>query len=201
MSFFEHILVPLGEFVVSVIEATGEVGVFVLMALESANIPIPSEIIMPFAGFVASRGELLFWFAVLAGALGNTIGSVVSYWIGIRGGRPFLERWGRYIFIHARDLERGDRAFQKYGVKIAFWSRLLPVVRTFVSLPAGINRAPFAPFVVFTFIGSLIWSCLLTDNPFFLRTSVAIVILIVLIIAGYVWYHIKNGKSQASHRS
>ena len=206
MSLFDTILVPLGEFVIAVIESTGELGVFVLMAIESANIPIPSEVIMPFAGAVAARGELLFWGAVLAGALGNTVGSVISYWVGLRGGRPFVKRWGKYFFVRESELERGERWIERYGVHVAFWSRLLPVVRTFISLPAGVVRAPFLPFTVFTFIGSFLWSAFLAwvgfflgerwheIEPFFRQASVLIVGVFVVIVVLYIWYHIKDKK-------
>ena len=206
MSLFDTILVPLGEFVIAVIESTGELGVFVLMAIESANIPIPSEVIMPFAGAVAARGELLFCGAVLAGALGNTVGSVISYWVGLRGGRPFVKRWGKYFFVRESELERGERWIERYGVHVAFWSRLLPVVRTFISLPAGVVRAPFLPFTVFTFIGSFLWSAFLAwvgfvlgerwheIEPFFRQASVLIVGVFVVIVVLYIWYHIKDKK-------
>ena len=190
---------------VGVIESTGELGVFVLMAAESANIPIPSEIIMPFGGFAASAGSLSFWGVVFAGALGNLVGSLVSYWIGLKGGRPVLERWGKYLLIHPADLERGHRLFHRYGLAIAFWSRLLPVVRTFISLPAGINRAPLLTFSLFTFLGSFLWSWLLAwlgftlgENwevirPHFENFSWLIVGFTILGIILYVWRHFKNG--------
>ncbi len=204
MNFFDTILVPLGEFVIWVIESTGQFGVFFLMAVESANIPVPSEVIMPFAGAVAARGELLFWGVVLAGALGNTVGSVVSYWVGYKGGRSFVLRWGKYFFVSSHELEKGEVWIRRYGVHVAFWSRLLPVVRTFISLPAGIVRAPFIPFTIFTFIGSFIWSALLAwvgyllgerwhdIEPFFRRASLLILAVLVAIFILYVWYHVKE---------
>ena len=202
----QHILEWGATQVISFIEATGELGVFLLMALESANIPIPSEIIMPFSGYAASIGVFGFWIIVLVGALGNLAGSLVSYWIGYKGGRPLLEKYGKYILVHKSDLEWGDRVFLKHGLKIAFWSRLLPVVRTFVSLPAGINKAPLKSFAVYTFLGSLIWSCFLTyigfwlgenwalAGPIFERFSFLIAGGIVLVIIIYIWHHINNAK-------
>lgn len=210
MNMFSEILGSLGSSVISIIDSAGELGVFLLMTLESANIPIPSEIIMPFAGFSASRGLMNFWVVVLVGALGNLTGSLISYWIGVRGGRPLLERYGKYFLVSQRDLEKGDYYFKRYGIKIAFWSRLVPIVRTFVSLPAGINRAPLTPFAIFTFTGSFLWSALLAwlgfwlgENwtavrPYFEQLSFLIFGLIILVVIIWIWQHLKNGKSVTS---
>jgi len=200
------VLVWLAEFVISVINKTGEFGVFILSTLESANIPIPSEVIMPFGGFAASTGTLSIWLVILAGALGNLTGSLISYWVGFKGGRIFIERYGKYFFVSTSDLEKGDKYFKKYGTKIAFWSRLLPIVRTFISLPAGINKAPLASFSTFTFIGSLLWSALLASlgfwlgenwtviRPYFEQFTYAIAGLIILGLVIYIWYHLKDRK-------
>ena len=146
----------------------------------------------------------MFGGGVLAGALGNTVGSVISYWIGLRGGRPFVRRWGKYFFVREGELKKGEEWIRKYGVHVAFWSRLLPVVRTFISLPAGIVRAPFVPFTVFTFIGSFLWSTVLAwvgfllgerwheIEPFFRRSSLLILSFLVVIVVLYIWYHIKD---------
>jgi len=204
LDLFDIIFAPVGAFVIELIEQTGLWGVFVLMAIESANIPVPSEIIMPFAGAVVALGELSFWKVVLAGALGNTSGSVISYYIGVWGGRPFVKKWGKYFFIHEHELEKGERWIKKYGIHVAFWSRLLPVVRTFISLPAGVVRAPIISFTTFTFIGSFIWSAFLVwlgyqlgeswheIEPYFRQASIFIAISIVAIAGAYFWYHIKN---------
>src|SRR5579884_3048525 len=109
------------------------------MALESCNIPIPSEIILPLSGFLVGQGVFSFWPAVLAGSVGGTLGSAVSYWIGALGGRPLMLRYGRYVLISAADAQQADVFFEKHGDVTAFVSRLLPVVRTFISLPAGIT--------------------------------------------------------------
>jgi len=132
------------------------------MAIESACIPLPSEIIMPLAGWmlIKNLGQpvVLVLLAGLYGAVGNLIGSIVAYGVGMWGGRPFLMRWGKYILISHHDLDRADRWFQKYGGRSIFISRLLPAVRTFISLPAGIARMNFVKFCVYSFSGSFIWS-------------------------------------------
>ena len=148
-------------FISQLYDAIGWPGVVVLSAIESANIPVPSEIIMPLSGWmlVRDKGLALEYTAVAGfyGALGNTIGSVVSYWIGAKGGRPFIERYGRYVLISHHDLALADRWFRKYGDFAIFFSRLLPVVRTFISFPAGVARMPFVKFVVYTFLGAFLW--------------------------------------------
>ncbi|NLW62922.1 MAG: DedA family protein [Syntrophomonadaceae bacterium] len=133
-------------------------GLIVGMALESACFPLPSEIILPFGGYLVSEGILKFWEAVLAGLLGGVLGSTAAYLIGSYGGRPFIQKYGRYILIRERDLQRADDLFARYGNKIVFWARLMPVVRTFISLPAGIARMDFPSFLIYTIAGSLPWT-------------------------------------------
>lgn len=155
----EHQIV---QFLQALFQAIGWPGVVAIMALESANIPIPSEITMPLAGWmlVEAQGHPS-WYALVAGgfygALGCTIGSVLSYAIGAFGGRPFLERYGRYVLISRHDIEVADRWFERWGEPTAFFSRLLPIVRTFISLPAGVARMPLGRFTFYTFVGSFIW--------------------------------------------
>src|SRR3990172_9104066 len=136
-------------------------GVVVLMAIESASIPLPSEIIMPVAGWMLVKEQNLpAVFTLVAGAwgaLGCTIGSAVAHWVGARGGRPFLREYGKYFLVHHHDLDLADKWFERQGSLTAFSSRLLPVVRTFISLPAGIARMNFPRFVIYTFVGSFIW--------------------------------------------
>ena len=130
-------------------------GVVVLMAVESACIPLPSEIIMPLAGWLLiknqSLGPIYILVAGAYGALGCTIGSVIAYGVGMWGGRPFLEKYGKYVLVTRRDLDLADRWFNRYGSWSIFLSRLLPVIRTFISLPAGIVRMDFAKFIIYTF--------------------------------------------------
>ena len=157
-----EILRPLVEFITSVISSLGYGGIFFLMILESALIPIPSEIIMPFSGFLASTGKLGSVGVILAGSLGNLVGSVITYYLGIRLGRAFLIKYGKYILFRVHHLVWTEQLFQKYGDKISFVGRLLPVVRTYISLPAGIGKSNFIKFVVYTLVGSIIWNSLLT---------------------------------------
>ncbi|MEK7542217.1 MAG: DedA family protein [Patescibacteria group bacterium] len=159
---FQTILELLASFVINTIETTGYVGIAVLMALESANIPIPSEIIMPFAGYLVFEEKFNFFLVVFWGAMGNLLGSLVSYYFGFFGGRVFLERFGKFIFITKHDLDVADSWFKKYGTLVIFASRVLPVVRTFISFPAGIAKMNVWKFTIYTFAGSLIWSIILT---------------------------------------
>lgn len=141
--------------IISTISALGYFGVVVMMAIESACIPLPSEIIMPFSGYLVAQGRFTLWGVALAGAIGCVLGSVIAYWIGYYGGRPLVERYGRYVFLTQHDLDSADRFFEKHGNAAVFFSRLLPVVRTFISLPVGIARMNFTRFVIYTFLGSL----------------------------------------------
>jgi len=156
---FEHQLV---EFLHSLFDTIGWTGVVVIMALESANIPIPSEVTMPLAGWMLTNSYLdALLHGGFYGALGCTIGSVISYGLGAYGGRPLVERWGRYILVSEEDLEKADGWFARWGDWASFISRLLPIVRTFISFPAGMMRTNFTRFTIFSFVGSFIWCGLL----------------------------------------
>src|SRR3954463_1749678 len=143
--------------IVAVIAALGYWGVGLLMAIESACIPLPSEIIMPFSGYLVSRGEMNIWGVGVAGAFGCVVGSLVAYWVVMYGGRPLIEKYGRYILLSRHDLDLADRWFARYGEVIVFASRLLPVVRTFIAFPAGVARMNMTRFTAYTFLGSLPW--------------------------------------------
>jgi len=150
------------DYIRHVYQALGWPGVVLLMAIESACIPLPSEIIMPLSGWmlIADKG-LGVEYVVLAGfcgAVGNVIGSVIAYWVGAWGGRPLLNRYGKYLLISQHDVESADRWFDRYGDRIVFLSRLLPAVRTFISFPAGVARMKMGKFVLYSFLGSLPWS-------------------------------------------
>jgi membrane protein DedA with SNARE-associated domain len=152
-----RIIEVLSGFIIAVISAGGYWGIVLLMAIESACIPLPSEVIMPFSGYLVYIGRFnLFWVAT-AGAFGCNVGSVVAYYLGYYGGRPLVERYGRYILLSEKELQWADRFFEKYGDWAVFISRLLPVVRTFIALPAGIARMKQLRFHVFTFVGSWPW--------------------------------------------
>ncbi|MGB7902400.1 MAG: DedA family protein [Halobacteriota archaeon] len=151
MNIFE----TLSNFVIAVIEQLGYGGVFVGMTLESTGLPLPSEIIMAFAGYVVWEGQLTLLGITLAGTLGCLTGSLIAYGIGAYGGRPLLERYGKYVLIRKNELDRGEQWFAKHGESAVFISRLLPVVRTYISFPAGIVRMDVRKFSVYTFLGSL----------------------------------------------
>ena len=143
--------------------ATGLIGdwglpaVFVLMLLESACIPVPSEAIMPFAGFAVSEGDMTLLGITVAGVLGNLVGSWIAYWVGLYGGRPFIDKYGKYILLRHHHVELAERWFAKYGAATVFFTRCLPIVRTFISLPAGIARMPFWKFTLYTLLGCIPW--------------------------------------------
>lgn len=200
----EKVIAYLAGFCVAVISAGGYVGLALLMAIESACIPLPSEIIMPFAGYLVSTGHFTLIGAATAGAIGCNIGSTVAYYVAIYGGRPALERWGPYLLIRPSDVERSERLFARYGSAMVFVGRLLPVVRTFIAFPAGLARMPMVPFQIYTFIGSWIWSFGLAyvgyilgaqwnSNPtlrdVFHSLDAVIVTLLLAGIAWFVWSH------------
>ncbi len=160
-NFIEWIITVLSQFVITMISRFEYWGIFLTMAIESACIPLPSEIIMPFSGYLVTTGQFTMLGVTLAGAIGNVVGSIVAYYAGVWGGRPFVERYGPYVLISHKDLDRADRWFMQYGEAAVFFSRMLPVVRTFISLPAGIARMNFLRFVLFTFLGALPWCYLL----------------------------------------
>jgi len=205
----ETILSALAGFITEVISAGGYAGIALLMAIESACIPLPSEIIMPFSGYLVSTGRFeLFWVAT-AGALGCNIGSTLAYYVGAYGGRRAVERWGRYLLIDPHDLAIADRFFQRWGSATVFVSRLLPVVRTFIALPAGIAHMNQVKFQLYTFLGSWPWCFALayvgmklgeawssdpTLKDTLHRFDAAIVAVLVLGAAWYVWRHVRGAR-------
>ena len=196
----------LANFVVMCIEATGYLGLFLLMFVESCGILMPSEVIMPFSGFLVADGSMNFWLVAIMGALGNLGGSLLAYWIGWKGGRPLVEKYGRYILLSKHDLDLADKWFSEYGSATTFFGRLLPIVRTFISFPAGISKMDIKKFSIYTFLGALPWSALLAyagvkmgENWEKIRETLhnfdlAMGILIVVFIAWYVWRHIKHSR-------
>ncbi|MEA2678138.1 MAG: hypothetical protein QOJ81_2279 [Chloroflexota bacterium] len=208
LEFIDKIVIP---FLTSLYGTLGYLGVMVAMAIESAMIPLPSELILPFAGFLISdpsalepltKGPWNFWVVVVVATIGNTIGSVIGYAIGAWGGRPFLQRYGKYLLIRPHEIELADHFFQKYGSATAFFSRLLPIVRTFISFPAGVARMNLLKFIVYSTAGAFIWSTALvwagvqlgakwTDirhalQPFDLLIAVIVILLVVL----FIWWRL-----------
>ena len=162
----EKIVGLLAAWIMGVISNMGYGGIVLLMGIESACIPLPSEVIMPFAGFLVFKGEMLLWAVALAGALGCVLGSIPAYYLGMFGGRPLVEKYGKWVLISAKDLNWADQAFAKHGDIIIFIGRLLPAVRTFIAFPAGVARMPMGKFISYTFIGSFIWCYLLAFAGF-----------------------------------
>lgn len=199
----EAILEAIVRTVLAIIEQSGYGGIFILMALESANIPIPSEVIMPFAGYLVWQEQFQFLSVVLWGAMGNLLGSVISYFIGFYGGRAFIERYGKFFFVTQHDLAVADRWFKKYGAITIFASRILPVVRTFISFPAGVAKMNIWKFSLYTLAGSLIWSTILTYtgviagenwnvlSPYFRKFDWLIVLLLIGGGVWWIWRHIR----------
>lgn len=143
------------------ISSWGYLAVAILMAMENTCIPIPSELILGFAGYLVSIGQINFAKVIVAGMIGGMAGSIITYYIGYLGGRPFIYKYGKYFFIKKSHVDTAQRWFDKYGIKAVFFSRLLPVVRTFISLPAGFAGVNMKKFIIFTFAGSLPWTILI----------------------------------------
>ncbi len=162
----ELILKPLTHFVIFLISKFGYLGVALAMAIESANIPLPSEIIMPFSGFLVSLHQFNFWGVLVWGTVGGVLGSLISYGLGYFKGeeeaRHLIRKYGKFVMIHEYELDDAIHWFDKYGDLTTFIGRLLPIVRTFISLPAGIARMPLKPFIFYAALGSFLWSGLLT---------------------------------------
>jgi membrane protein DedA with SNARE-associated domain len=204
----ETILAAVSTWIVHVIDAAGYAGIVALMAIESACIPLPSEIIMPFSGYLVSVGRFSLVGAATMGALGCNVGSTVAYYIAAYGGRAVVERWGPYILIRRSDLDRADRFFSRHGAATVFFGRLLPVVRTYIAFPAGLARMPMLKFQVYTFLGSwpwclgLAWAGMVlgerwnsdpTLHRVFHRFDLAISLVLALGLAWFIWSHLRSG--------
>ena len=208
LAFIDNFVIPMLN---SLYGAVGYLGVMVAMAIESAMVPLPSELILPYAGFLVSdtlqlepltKAPWSFWIVVIVATFGNTLGSLVAYAIGAWGGRPFLERYGRYLLIRPHEIELADRFFERYGAATVFVGRLLPIVRTFISFPAGVTRMPLGTFVLYSTLGAFPWSILLVYagtvlgahwvdirhalQPF----DLAIAVVVVLGVVGFIWWRL-----------
>jgi len=196
MSFVEAIV----DFCVNFIQQTGYIGIILLMAMESTAFPIPSEAVMPFAGFFVYEGKFNIVFATLAGGIGSLLGSLFSYYIGKIFGRRFILKYGKYIFISEKHLIMTEKFFQKYGEKAVFIARFIPVVRHLISFPAGIGNMDIKKFSLYTFIGSFIWCFVLVQSGYILKenwvliekyTGILDYVLIFLIILAVIYFYIK----------
>jgi membrane protein DedA with SNARE-associated domain len=206
MAIVLEILKPLVEFITSFIAHLGYAGIFSLMILESALIPIPSEIIMPFSGFLSSTGKLDPFLVTLSGSLGNLIGSLLTYYFGIKAGRKFILRYGKYILFKKEHLEITENLFRRYGDRISFVGRLLPGIRTYVSLPAGIGKSNFTKFIVYTFAGSIVWNSMLTYVGMSLgsswknidKYSIYLDVAAILLVAAFIIWFIYTTKRKSN---
>jgi membrane protein DedA with SNARE-associated domain len=196
----DQVISLLASWIVAVISSAGYFGVVILMAIESACIPLPSEVIMPFAGYLVSIGQFSLIGAATMGALGCNVGSTVAYYVAAKGGRPAIERWGRYILIGPAEIDRADRFFARYGSATVFFGRLLPVVRTFIAFPAGLARMPMLKFQLYTFLGSWPWCFALAyigyvlgarwdSDPTFRKLFHEFdAVIVVAVLAGFAWF-------------
>ncbi len=150
-------------------------GLFILMTLESTMLPIPSEVVIPFSGYLAYKGILNIYLVIIFSSLGGLAGSLIAYYIGYFGGRAFILKYGKYFFISEKNLETAEKWFRKYGKISVFTTRLVPIIRTFISLPAGIGEMPLKEFIFYTFSGSLLWSAILAFGGYMLQDRWAII--------------------------
>ncbi len=218
--YLADITTSITNFVTSLYVHTGLVGILLAMAIESCCIPLPSEVVMPLAGVMLITGKILGGIGLLpgvilvalVGSLGCVVGSIAAYGIGYAGGRPLMLKYGRYVLISQHDADKADAFFKKYGSATAFFSRLLPVVRTYISLPAGITRMPLVKFIVYTFLGSFPWCVLLAYvgtliggnlaklAPIFHDLDIVIIVAVVVLVALYIWRHLRNDRlARAAH--
>lgn len=216
---FDFLNGPVRQLVTQIYDAVGYVGVALWVAIESVIIPIPSELVLPFAGFLVGEGTSLEpltgqpWslaLVTIAGTIGSVIGALIAYAIGYYGGRPAIERWGRFLRITPQDLDRTDAFFARHGNKAAFFGRLLPVVRSLVSFAAGIARMPLLPFVIFTALGSLPFTFVLvfagtqlganweSIGDVLKRFEYAILAVLAIAIVGFVWVRIVRPRRRAA---
>ncbi len=208
----DKLLSGLSALIISVIASLGYGGVVLLMAVESACIPLPSEVIMPFAGYLVSTGRFGLQAVAIAGAVGCLLGSYVAYFVGATGGRQAFQSYGRYVLISTRELEVADRFFERWGSPTVFAARLLPVVRTFIAFPAGVSRMGLWRFSIYTLLGSYPWCLALAYAgmklgqhwrdlaPYFHRFDNLIAVLLVLAIAVFVYAKLRGRTHEPTHR-
>lgn len=206
----EKIIAGISSLIIATISTLGYTGVVLMMAIESACIPLPSEVIMPFSGYLVATGRFGLNMVAIAGAVGCLLGSYAAYYVGANRGRRFIERYGRYVLIAPHELEIADRFFLRWGSHAVFWSRMLPVVRTFIAFPAGVSRMNLLPFTIYTLIGSYLWCLMLAyagmklgqhwDHlaPWFHRFDALIAVLLVAGAGALLYNRIKGIRSAPS---
>lgn len=201
MEYIQNIIVSAAKFSTETISSLGYFGIFILMVAESTMIPLPSELVMPFAGYLVYQGRFDFLTAALVSALGTIMGSLISYYIGKYGGEPFLESYGKYLLVNKKDLKTTHDWFKKRGEATIFISRFVPVVRHLISIPAGIANMNLKKFVIFTFIGGFIWNTILLYLGFLLGKNWSVIhehtrpisyAMALLVMAGAVYFYYKH---------
>ena len=200
----EQLLTSIATWILGIISSMHYAGIVLLMTIESACIPLPSEIIMPFAGFLVSKGEMTLFGIAMAGAIGCVLGSIPAYYLGMFGGRPLADKYGKYVLISKKDLDMADRWFKNHGEIIIFIARLLPGVRTFIAFPAGMARMNMTRFIAYTFIGSFIWCWALGYigmkagenweqlSVYFHQSHYVIIASGLAFVGWYIWHHFKQ---------
>ncbi len=206
MQFLDKIIIWMATMATSVISSAGYFGVFMLMAVDSTMIPLPSELVMPFAGYLAFEGRFDFLLVVFVSALGTIVGSLFSYYVGKYGGEPILEKYGRYVLINKKDLDWTHKWFQKHGESTIFISRFIPVVRQFISIPAGMSSMNLPRFILYTFLGGFIWNGILAytgyalgqrwdlAHKYFEPLKYAAVLLIIAGVTYFIYKHLRHPK-------
>lgn len=196
----------IGSFATGIISSLGYAGIVFLMALESTALPVPSELVMPFAGFLASQAKFDFLLLAVFSTIGSIIGSLFSYWLGLRIGKPFLERYGKYFLVSKGHIDYTENFFERHGDKTILFCRFVPAVRHLISIPAGIARMNLAKFIAYTAIGAFLWNVFLlwlgaelgqnwgTISSAFEKVDLAIAVLIILAIAFFVWSGLRKRK-------
>jgi membrane protein DedA with SNARE-associated domain len=200
----EKLITTVAAWILGVISSMHYGGIVLLMAIESACIPLPSEVIMPFAGFLVSKGEMTLFGIALAGAIGCVVGSIPAYYAGMFGGRPLADKFGKYLLIGKKDLDMADKWFASHGEIIIFLARLLPGIRTFIAFPAGMARMNMTRFIVYTFVGSFIWCGVLgylgmqagqhwaVLGQYFHQFHYVLAAAGLAFVAWYIWQHFKH---------
>ena len=198
---------PIVDFAINLMQSAGYTGVVVLMIAESMILPVPSEAVMPFAGFLIADGTFSWLGVIIFSTVGSIIGSLVSYWIGAAGGRPLVQRWGKYVLVTHHDLDITDRFFQRYGGWAVFTSRFIPVVRHFISIPAGVAKMPMGKFLLATVVGAAVWNTFLAwvgvklgENwerirQYGEKIDIVVLALLVILLAAYIYRHVRQRKT------